>query len=514
MRRAGATCVVALILLLGLAGPAAAQATTEGVVAPPAATGESPGGAADDPCADLRPWRVPGCRLQQNVEAGVSDVVTAGITSVFDQLYEWVAGGASWLLGQLVTLIDSSTRPNVGARWFGEQYRLMGGLAVALIMPLLMISTLTGVVRQDWRGLLRNYFVYLPAAMVGTALAIPLVDMSLEITDWMGSVFLDGMRGDVEGFTDTVSSALSTTAGVSPAGAGGVAPFLMFIGAAVIALGAFAVWVELVLRAAGIYVALFFMPLGFAALVWPSTRKWFGRLVKALAALILSKFVIVAVIALAAAALSNFTGPEGSGFGGVVAGSALMLMAAFSPLVLFRLADVAGDEMASAFGGITQHRTSPVPTPSAQQSASKLYGRIMNSRTAKDGAGMAAAHGASTAGLAAATGGAAAVAAGVATAVKAPKSAAETASSRMGEVAHANGAATGSNGNGRVTSGSAEQRPADRPPTPEQRHGTQTEPSPRPQTVQPRPHDTTHAFPTTDMPPWQPPHSQPPTTSQ
>ena len=114
------------------------------------------------------------------------------------------------------------------------------------------------------------------------------------------------------------------------------------MGAAVIALGAFAVWVELVLRATGIYVALFFLPLGFASLVWPSTRRWFGRLVKALAALILSKFVIVAVIALAAAALGNFSGPEGSGFGGVVAGSALMLMAAFSPLVLFRLADTNG----------------------------------------------------------------------------------------------------------------------------------------------------------------------------
>ncbi len=509
MRRAGATCVVAFILLLTLAEPGTAQAPTDAAVAPPEAA-ESPDGTADDPCADLRPWRVPGCRLQQNVEAGVSNVVTAGITSVFDQLYEWVAGGASWLLGQLVTLIDSSTRPDVGARWFGQQYRLMGGLAVALIMPLLMISTLTGVVRQDWRGLLRNYFVYLPAAMVGTGLAIPLVDMSLEITDWIGSVFLDGMRGDVEGFTDTVSSALSTTSGVSPAGAGGVAPFLLFIGAAVIALGAFAVWVELVLRAAGIYVALFFMPLGFAALVWPSRRKWFGRLVKALAALILSKFVIVAVIALAAAALGNFTGPEGSGFGGVVAGSALMLMAAFSPLVLFRLADVAGDEMASAFGGITQHRTSPVPTPSAQQSASKLYGRIMNSRTAKDGAGMATAGGASTAGLAAATGGAAAVATGVATAVKAPRSAAETAGSRMGEVTHANGAATGSNGNGHGSPASSEQRQVGRSPMPDERRGAQAQPIPRPQMVQPRSHETTDAFPAADMPPWQPPSSPPP----
>lgn len=438
MIRLAATVATAFVAMLLFTGVATAQAASE------SATSDSePAASSDDPCAGLRIWEKPVCEMQNNVQAGVGNIVTAGVTSVFDQLYQWVAGGASWLLGELVSLIDSSTRPNVTAGWFGEQYRLMGALAVTLVMPLLMISTLTSVVRQDWSGLGRSYFVYLPAAMIGTAVAIPLVDMSLGITDWMASVFLEGMRGDITGFTDSVSSALTTTAGVSPAGAGGVAPFLLFIGAAIIALGAFAVWVELVLRTAGIYVALFFLPLGFASLVWPSTRRWFGRLVKALAALILSKFVIVAVIALAAAALGNFTGPEGSGFGGVVAGSALMLMAAFSPLVLFRLADVAGDEMASAFTGVTQHRTSPVPTPSAQQSASKVYGRIMNGRVAKEAGGLAtpalATSGASTAGAAAATGGAAAVAAGVAAALKAPKAAGEAAGERVA-------ATTGSNG--------------------------------------------------------------------
>lgn len=438
MIRLAATVATAFVAMLLFTGVATAQAASE-----PATAESEPAASSDDPCAGLRIWEKPVCEMQNNVQTGVGNIVTAGVTSVFDQLYQWVAGGASWLLGELVSLIDSSTRPNVTAGWFGEQYRLMGALAVTLVMPLLMISTLTSVVRQDWSGLGRSYFVYLPAAMIGTAVAIPLVDMSLGITDWMGSVFLEGMRGDITGFTDSVSSALTTTAGVSPAGAGGVAPFLLFIGAAIIALGAFAVWVELVLRTAGIYVALFFLPLGFASLVWPSTRRWFGRLVKALAALILSKFVIVAVIALAAAALGNFTGPEGSGFGGVVAGSALMLMAAFSPLVLFRLADVAGDEMASAFTGVTQHRTSPVPTPSAQQSASKVYGRIMNGRVAKEAGGLAtpavATSGASTAGAAAATGGAAAVAAGVAAALKAPKAAGEAAGERVA-------ATTGSNG--------------------------------------------------------------------
>ena len=412
-------CGAVLAALLVAPSVAAASEAAPSEAADPAAeTADAPA----DPCADLRVWEKPACEVSQGVQAGVDGVVASGVASVFDQLYEWVASGAAWLLEQLVTLIDSSSRPDVTAGWFGRQYGVMASLAVALVMPLLLIASAVAVVRRDWNGLLRSYFAYLPAAMLGTALAVPLVDMAIAITDGMSNVFLGGMRGEINAFTDTVTDALGVAAApTAAAGGGGAAPFLMFLGAALIAIGAFAVWVELVLRTAGIYVALFFLPLGFAALVWPATRRWFGRLVKALAALIISKFVIVAVIALAASALGSIGQPTGteavSSFSGVIAGSALMLMAAFSPLVLFRLADVAGDEMASAFGGLTQHRTSPVPTPSPQQSAAKVYSRIISSRSAGTGAGTGAGRGATTAspvtaGSVAATGGAAAVVAG------------------------------------------------------------------------------------------------------
>ena len=310
----------------------------------------------------------------------VGDAVGAGLSmatsGMFEQLYDWVVGGATWLLRKLVSLMDSSTRPNLTGGWFGRSYGLMASLAVLLVLPLLMVATITAVLRQDWSSLARCYLVYLPAAGIGTGIAIPLTDIGLDVTDWMSSLFLDSMRGDIQAFLDTVSRALHSPAGDA---APELPLFLAFIAAVIIALGAFAVWVELVLRTAGIYVATFFLPLGFAALVWPATRSWFGRLVKTVVALILSKFVIVAVFALAAAALGNL---GGAGFAGVITGAALMLMAAFSPLVLFRLADVAGGDVAAAFTGATQGRTSPVPVPDARRSAASVYGRIMRDRTA------------------------------------------------------------------------------------------------------------------------------------
>jgi hypothetical protein len=62
--------------------------------------------------------------------------------------------------------------------------------------------------------------------------------------------------------------------------------------------------------------------------------SWTKRLIQILVALIVSKFVIVAVISLATAALAD---PGGGGFGTVMGAAALMLMAAFSPFAVMKL---------------------------------------------------------------------------------------------------------------------------------------------------------------------------------
>ena len=60
----------------------------------------------------------------------------------------------------------------------------------------------------------------------------------------------------------------------------------------------------MLIRDAAIYVAVLFLPLVFAGLVWPAAAPWSKRLVETIVAIILSKFVIVAVLSLAASALA------------------------------------------------------------------------------------------------------------------------------------------------------------------------------------------------------------------
>ena len=68
------------------------------------------------------------------------------------------------------------------------------------------------------------------------------------------------------------------------------------------------VWVELLIRAAAVYVAVLFLPLALASLAWPAIAHWCRRLVDTLVALVLGKFVIVSVLSLAAGALAGGTG--------------------------------------------------------------------------------------------------------------------------------------------------------------------------------------------------------------
>jgi type IV secretion system protein TrbL len=74
-------------------------------------------------------------------------------------------------------------------------------------------------------------------------------------------------------------------------------------------------------------------------MIWPATSRWARRLVELLVAIVLAKFVIVAILSLASAALANTTLTQSGGdmFERMLAGAALLVLAAWSPFALLRL---------------------------------------------------------------------------------------------------------------------------------------------------------------------------------
>jgi hypothetical protein len=123
-------------------------------------------------------------------------------------------------------------------------------------------------------------------------------------------------------------------------------PFLAIMVGLFLVAGAFALWIELLMREAAVYVIVLMLPLAFAAMVWPARRIWAIRAVELLAALILSKFAIVAVLSLGGAALSAGTG---HGLTAAMVGVVLVIMGAFAPWALLRLLPLA--ELASSAAG-------------------------------------------------------------------------------------------------------------------------------------------------------------------
>jgi hypothetical protein len=261
-------------------------------------------------------------------------LATSGFESVLNGISQWVASGAEYLLRQIGTVLVSTTTIDVGATWFRTHYGQMTALAGVVILPMLLVSTLQAVMRQNPGQLVRTYLVQLPLALLLAVVAIQVVILSLAATDSMSDAVAGGSGADVASLLSTVTKGL-VVASADPS----IASFVLLLISLLIAIAAFVLWMELLIRAAAVYVAVLFLPLALATLVWPAVAHWCRRLIETLAALILSKFVIVATLSLAAGAVaSGASGSAGSGgFNAVLAGGALLVMATFVPFAILRL---------------------------------------------------------------------------------------------------------------------------------------------------------------------------------
>ena len=93
-------------------------------------------------------------------------IVSSGFESILSGISQWVASGAEWLLAQIGTVLSSTTTVDVGASWFRSHYATMTWLAGLVVLPLLLVSTLQAIVRQDPGQLVRTFVFRLPLALL------------------------------------------------------------------------------------------------------------------------------------------------------------------------------------------------------------------------------------------------------------------------------------------------------------------------------------------------------------
>jgi len=251
----------------------------------------------------------------------------------------FVLDGTAAALRQVAQIIGRVTTPALGSSWFSATYWRVAGLAALLTVPFLFAAAIQAVIRSEPAMLVRAAFVDLPLALVGVAVAAPVVTLLLAATDQMSRVVSAVGVGGGAHFLDKAADIAVNSSAIDGSPFFAVVIGLFLLGAAM------AVTLELLIREAAVYVVVLMLPLAFSALVWPARRIWAARLVELLIALILSKFVIVAVLSLAGAAL----GQNGAGPSVLLPAMALVFLSAFSPWAVLRILPFA--ELAAGAAG-------------------------------------------------------------------------------------------------------------------------------------------------------------------
>jgi hypothetical protein len=237
----------------------------------------------------------------------------------------WIVAGAEAMLREVISVISLVTTPSLSNSWFSVHYWQVAALAMLLTVPFLFAAAVQAILRSDLSLLLRAALFDLPIATVAVYAAAPLITLLLSATDEMCSLVSGG--GPVGG---SFLSGLPTD--LSKAGSG----FLIVVIAVVILFAGMVLLVELIVRSAAIYVVVLFLPMGFAAMIWPARRIWIKRMLEILIALILSKFAMVAILTLAITALASLS-EHPTALTTALTAMALIVIATASPWALLRL---------------------------------------------------------------------------------------------------------------------------------------------------------------------------------
>lgn len=253
----------------------------------------------------------------------------------------WVLGGAGDVLHEAMRALGATTTPQLQTTWFSSTYWRMAAIAALLTLPFLFAATVQAALRSDVALLARAAFGYLPLAMLSIAIAAPVTTLLLAASDELCTVISSAASNAGPHLLVRIEIVLG---GLSLAAR---SPFLTFLIGLLMIGAAFALWIELLLREAAVYVVVLMLPLAFAALAWPARRIWAVRAVELLVALILSKFAIIAVLSLGGAAIGSSIGH--AGVTSAMAGTVLIMLATLSPWALLRLVPLA--EIAAGTAG-------------------------------------------------------------------------------------------------------------------------------------------------------------------
>ncbi|MGW0818905.1 hypothetical protein ACWD00_37865 [Streptomyces viridiviolaceus] len=269
--------------------------------------------------------------------------VTSDPTSALDPLSSLAKGcadAASWTVDKLSAAVQDTANVDFTNPKFLQQYAVV--FAASTILTLLL--WLLAVAKRAVRGVplstaLSEAIGFLWLTVLASAFTPLILYTVVSATDGVTDVLAKATGDQTDTFFGTFSGALEKGEDI------GGGPIMLIVVSLVSILAAGVLWLELVIRAALLYVGALLGTVVYAGLVdknlWGHVRRWAGIMI----AVILVKPVIVIVLGLAGA-LSADDGPDA--FSAVVSGLAIILLAIFASAMIYRFVPGFGDEIAGS----------------------------------------------------------------------------------------------------------------------------------------------------------------------
>ncbi|MER7112595.1 hypothetical protein [Streptomyces sp. NPDC000229] len=298
-------------------------------------------GASNDPCDLIRGPARDYC--DNGAPGGTARSTPADPTTALDPLASLARGcadAAAWIVGKLSEAVKSTAEVDFTNPTFLKQYAVVFAASTVLTLVLWLLA----VAKRAIRGVplataVSEAIGFLWLTVLASAFTPLILYTVVSATDGVTEVIASGSGGQTDAFFGTFAEALKKGEGI------GGGPIMLIVVSLVSILAAGVLWLELVIRAALLYVGALLGTVVYAGLVdknmWGHVRRWAGIMI----AVILVKPVIVIVLGLAGA-LSSDEGPDA--FSAVVSGLAIILLAIFASAMIYRFVPGFGDEIATA----------------------------------------------------------------------------------------------------------------------------------------------------------------------
>ncbi|MFF7995514.1 hypothetical protein ACFZDG_37810 [Kitasatospora xanthocidica] len=259
------------------------------------------------------------------------------VTDPLGSLAKSCAQAAAWVVRNLSGAIDGTTQVDFTNSSFLQQYAVVFAVSTVITLVLWLLAVTKRAVRgAPLTSAFSEAIGFLWLTVVASAFTPLILYTVVSVTDGLTKAIAVGTKTDtgsyLGGFADTLEK-----------GNVGGGPLILVLVSLVAVLAAAVLWIELLIRAAMLYVGALLGTAVYAGLVdkqlWKHVRRWAGVML----AVDLAKPIIVVILGLAGAVASGAGASDD--FARVLSGLAILFLSIFASAAIYRFVPGFGDEI-------------------------------------------------------------------------------------------------------------------------------------------------------------------------